>query len=208
MAAFQKACQEGLGVELDVRPSSDGEVMVFHDETLTRMTGVNGIFGEHSKGDLQALRLKDTSEHIPTLQELLDNWSSEAPLLVELKIDGATDPVGFARSVVAILERYNGPAAAMSFDWRAVRALPETVQRGLLIVPIEQSDQARFDRAVSVGREIGVDYLGIWRDDVKQAPEDFPAVVWTVASEDALKALPDRELGIIFEHIDPTLVRP
>lgn len=208
MAAFRAACDQGLGIEFDVRPSADGEVMVFHDETLSRMTGADGAFGDHTKDDLKTLKLKDTSEHIPTLQEVLDGWSSKAPLLVEMKIDGTTDPAAFASSVAAMLESYAAPAAAMSFDWRAVRALPETLQRGLLVASIEHTDKARFDRAIMVGRNIGVDYLGLWKDDVEHAPEDVHAVVWTVASEAALAALPDRKLGIIFEHFDPALVRP
>lgn len=208
MAAFRAACDQGLGIEFDVRPSADGEIMVFHDETLSRMTGADGNFGDRTRDDLKSLKLKDTSEHIPTLEEVLDAWSSKAPLLVEMKIDGATDPAAFARSVAAMLDAYAGPAAAMSFDWRAVRALPETLQRGLLVASIEHTDRARFDRAISVGRDIGVDYLGLWKDDAQHAPDDFSAVVWTVASEEALAALPDRKLGIIFEHFDPALVRP
>lgn len=208
LAAFRAACDQGLGIEFDVRPSADGEIMVFHDETLSRMTSADGNFADQTKDDLKTLTLKDTAEHIPTLQEVLDSWNSKAPLLVEMKIDGATDPAAFAMSVAAMLESYTAPAAAMSFDWRAVRALPDTLQRGLLIAPIEQTSKTRFDRAISVAREIGVDYLGLWKDDIDQAPEDLPAVVWTVASETALAALPARKLGIIFEHFDPALVRP
>ena len=46
LAAFKAAAEAGLGIEYDVRPSKSGEVMVFHDRTLTRMTGVEGVFEE------------------------------------------------------------------------------------------------------------------------------------------------------------------
>ena len=39
LAAFELACQKGYGIELDVQLSRDGEVMVFHDYSLERMTG-------------------------------------------------------------------------------------------------------------------------------------------------------------------------
>ncbi|MBO7274306.1 MAG: glycerophosphodiester phosphodiesterase, partial [Clostridia bacterium] len=39
LAAFEDACRAGFGIELDVQLSRDGEVMVFHDYTLIRMTG-------------------------------------------------------------------------------------------------------------------------------------------------------------------------
>ena len=46
LAAFRLAAEAGCGIELDVQLSRDGEVMVFHDYTLTRMTGkqVTGIW--------------------------------------------------------------------------------------------------------------------------------------------------------------------
>mgnify|MGYP002514313090 CR=1 FL=1 len=40
LLAFDLAAKEGYGIELDVQLSADGEVMVFHDSTLDRMTGV------------------------------------------------------------------------------------------------------------------------------------------------------------------------
>ena len=40
MGAFENAVAHGYGIELDVHLSSDGKVMVFHDDTLTRMCGV------------------------------------------------------------------------------------------------------------------------------------------------------------------------
>ena len=46
LAAFEKACRMGYGVELDVRLSSDGEAMVFHDETLKRLAGLDTAVAE------------------------------------------------------------------------------------------------------------------------------------------------------------------
>ena len=42
MSAFRAAKEHGYGIELDVRLSKDGELVVFHDETLTRVTGNEG----------------------------------------------------------------------------------------------------------------------------------------------------------------------
>ena len=36
LAAFERACRAGYGIELDVQLSRDGKVMVFHDYTLVR----------------------------------------------------------------------------------------------------------------------------------------------------------------------------
>lgn len=70
--AFEYACQSGVKwVELDAMLSKDGTVMVFHDETLGRMAGVDGRLDELTAKQLQALTLK-TGAKIPTLAEVLD----------------------------------------------------------------------------------------------------------------------------------------
>ena len=39
LAAFQGAIRLGVGIELDIHRTADGEVVVFHDATLQRMCG-------------------------------------------------------------------------------------------------------------------------------------------------------------------------
>ena len=41
MGAFARAVAEGYGIELDVHLSRDGEAVVFHDDNLRRMCGVD-----------------------------------------------------------------------------------------------------------------------------------------------------------------------
>ena len=42
LRAFEKAVERGLGIELDIQLSKDGQVVVFHDFTLNRVAGVDG----------------------------------------------------------------------------------------------------------------------------------------------------------------------
>ena len=42
LSAFAAAVQNGYGMEMDVQFSSDRKLLVFHDDTLTRMTGTKG----------------------------------------------------------------------------------------------------------------------------------------------------------------------
>ena len=51
--AFAKAVEEGYGIELDVQLTSDKELVVFHDESLLRMCGINKKLRECSYSELK-----------------------------------------------------------------------------------------------------------------------------------------------------------
>jgi glycerophosphoryl diester phosphodiesterase len=78
VAAFEAALYQGaLGVELDVFLSSDDRIVVFHDDTLERMSDGGGEITSHALQQLKGLRLKDcagrlTEFGIPTLDEVLN----------------------------------------------------------------------------------------------------------------------------------------
>ena len=46
LSAFKKAVEAGFGIELDVRLSKDGQLVVFHDDTLDRVTKETGRVDE------------------------------------------------------------------------------------------------------------------------------------------------------------------
>lgn len=74
MAAFRAAIELGYGyVETDVRTTADGELMVFHDESLDRVTDGSGPIAEHTLSQLRQVRIGGV-EPIPTMEELLCEW--------------------------------------------------------------------------------------------------------------------------------------
>lgn len=92
LAAFKKAAEQGAdGIELDVRLSADGEVVVFHDADLDRTTNATGAVNSYP---LAALKEFDAGswfsdefagEKIPTLREVLDLVGDEMLINIELK---------------------------------------------------------------------------------------------------------------------------
>lgn len=114
LAAFERACLAGYGIELDVQLSSDGVVTVFHDYTLTRMTGCERKLSELSSAELSALSLKGTGEHIPTFSEVLALVDGRVPLLVELKGESASTEL--CEAVAEQLGAYRGAYCIESFN--------------------------------------------------------------------------------------------
>lgn len=114
LGAFERACQEGYGIELDVQLSRDGVVMVFHDYTLNRMTGVEKKLCELDADELKNISLGGTEEKIPTFEEVLALVNGRVPLLVELK--GENLDTSLCPKVAQLLKEYKGPYCIESFN--------------------------------------------------------------------------------------------
>lgn len=66
------------GIETDVHVTKDGKIIVFHDDNLKRLTGVNKIIEKCNFDELRAIRMKDTDGKttrndlfLPTLEEYI-----------------------------------------------------------------------------------------------------------------------------------------
>ena len=135
LAAFRRAAERGYGVELDVQLSKDGQVMVFHDDNLLRMTGKEGKIWDFDYEELSKLRLLDTEEKIPLFTEVLEVLKEGAgPLIVEVKTGPRNDEL--CEKTYEIMGYYPGVWCMESFnpfivDWFRKNA-PEVV-RGQLI---------------------------------------------------------------------------
>lgn len=136
-SAIQAAIDAGYGVEVDVQQAGDDEAMVFHDPTLERLTEANGAVVDRPSDELKRVRFKETSDRMQTLSELLEQISGRVPLIIEIKSDWGKRG-RFERHLACILKGYDGHAAVMSFDPKAVAAYaaaaPE-LPRGLIAGP-------------------------------------------------------------------------
>ena len=119
LEAFRLAAKAGYGVELDVRLSKDGQVVVFHDDTLDRICGVHARVDEKSYDELRLLRLCGTEQRIPLLTETLDVIRGRGPLIVELKNGRSNREL--CEKTYAILSEYEGQVCIESFNPRIVR---------------------------------------------------------------------------------------
>jgi glycerophosphoryl diester phosphodiesterase len=136
-AAIRAAVDAGYGIEIDLQLSSDGVAMVFHDDTLERLTAQTGPVRARSADDLTAIRLTDAEDGIPTLTQVLDLVAGRVPLLIELKDQSGTmgpEMGHLPQATARALAGYGGPVAVMSFNPHAVgqmaRLAPD-VPRGL-----------------------------------------------------------------------------
>ena len=113
MKAFALAAEAGYGMELDVQLSRDGQLVVFHDDTLERVCGVPGRVDAMDWAQLRCLRLCGTEERIPLLAEVLGVVDGRTPLIVELK--AGTRNRELCQKTRALLDSYRGDVCVESF---------------------------------------------------------------------------------------------
>lgn len=216
LKAFELACRAGYGIELDVQLSRDGEVMVFHDYTLVRMTGVDKKLCELDASELSQLRLKGTEQRIPTFSEVMELVDGRVPILVELK--GENFDTSLCPKVAELLSAYKGSYCIESFNpllVKQMRKLFPDVFCGLLYTNAikEKKKTSVINIAVTL---MALNFLckpnfiafdEKYRDSffVKVTTRFYktPKFVWTIKSRESLDMAHRLGECPIFEKIEP-----
>ncbi len=210
LAAFSHACEREFGIELDVQLSHDGEVMVFHDYSLLRMTGCDRRLGDLALDALRDLRLAGSDEQIPTLSEVLRLVNGRVPLLVELK--GESTDTALCPKVAALLKGYNGIYCIESFNPILVRGMKKLLPNafcGLLYTNVcrekKKHDPLNLALTAMALNFLAIpDFISYNQTDRFSLPVRLaaglyraPCFVWTVRTpEDLTNATENRECPI------------
>jgi glycerophosphoryl diester phosphodiesterase len=120
LPAFERAIAVGADfVEFDVQASSDGALVVFHDDDLDRLTPLTGPLRHRSLAELREIG-------IPTLEEVLELVAGRIGVMAELKSPHLHRRHDLVTRTVALLGR---DAVVISFSRLALlqarRARPE-----------------------------------------------------------------------------------
>ena len=133
MSAFKAAVDGGYGIELDVRLSKDGKLVVFHDDTLDRVCGREGKAIDFTAEELATFKLNGTEDGIPLFSDVLSLVDGKIPLLVEIKENAGDSSVSHA--TCKMLKEYKGEYIVESFNPMSLKVvkdnLPEA-SRGIL----------------------------------------------------------------------------
>ena len=131
LSAFEAAAQAGYGIELDLQITRDGKIVVFHDENLKRMCGVD-------------LEIEKTS--YKTLKH------GRIPMIVEIKSTEQIERV--CLEVYDLLRKYNGDYCIESMNplivhWFAKNA-PQ-IMRGQLATRLQEKGPAAIPASTLSG---------------------------------------------------------
>lgn len=194
---FAYAVQLGLpAVELDVRRSRDGQLVVIHDTTVDRTTDRSGDVGDFTADELANMDARAAHPEwpercgIPTLTEVLDIVDRLSRLLIEIKADR---PKGLEPIVIGVLEQIRSRglkdrATITSFEPAAleiVQSLAPGQSRGL----IGNGDSPVF---LETAQRLGCDQIDVRlatssRDLIDAARDrGMRSVVWPCNGDDDL----------------------
>lgn len=223
VAAIRAAVSAGYGIEIDLQLSADGVAMVFHDDSLDRMTRETGPVAARTAAALETLALAGgDGETIPRFSSVLELVAGQVPLLVEIKDqDGALGPeVGpLERAAAAALAGYDGPVALMSFNPHSVALMAELAPdraRGLTTCAFDATDwphvpEARraAHRVMRMAGDVGAAFISHQASDLAAAPvaqaraRGLTIACWTIRSPEAQAAALEIADCVTFEGYLP-----
>ena len=114
MEAFKRCVDKNIPIELDIHLLKDNILIVFHDDNLKRMTGVDKLLKECTYEDVKNLKLKNTNYNIPTLKEVLELVDGKVLLDIEIKSD--VDNFKICQELCKYLDEYKGNFIIKSFN--------------------------------------------------------------------------------------------
>ncbi|MCV0396463.1 MAG: glycerophosphodiester phosphodiesterase [Rhizobiaceae bacterium] len=208
LSAFDAAVERGYAIECDVHLTADGEVVVFHDHDLKRLTGREGLVWQKRAAEMTALAVGGTDQQVPTLTRMLEVVAGRVPLVVELKgIPGHDE--GLVGKVADLLRRYGGKAAIMSFDHWLVRQFPvaaKGIPAGLTAWGLKPHEiEAHFSMLAN-----GISFTSYGVDQLDNAFVAFlrerlglPVITWTVRDQAGIEKTFARADQMTFEGFEP-----
>lgn len=213
LPAFTRASQSGYGIETDVQMTKDGVLVVFHDDTLDRMTGVHGVLSDCTFEELRKMRLIGTDCQIPTFEEFLQA-ANGANLIVEIKSHANIGEV--EQKTYDMLKTYKGNYCVESFNPLIIRWFkkhaPEVI-RGTLSCMYDGAKMSRFRKWLlsklklckwNGSQFIAYDAATLTTNKaVAKFGKKIPIICWTVRSQEEYDRLKDYFDNIIFDSFIP-----
>ncbi len=211
LEAFQDAIDLDVdGIELDVRRTRDGVLVVHHNARVQRSARWIKNLG-YDEILLQATR---RGYHLPTLEEALRLCAGRVALDIELKESGYED------EVVSLAQRYCSlrHVAFTSFRPSVVTAVREAAPRAIIglivgtMAPTALRGRLRRGALTTRVRNLGADFIAPHRHLVtpafcrRMADENLPIVTWTVNRVAVARRLAERGTAVIITDVPDRLM--
>ncbi len=201
LAALSAAIDERAdGVEIDVRMTKDGEIILMHDSTLKRTAGIDYHISKLTYSELADIDVGSwfsssyQGEKIPTLMEALELCKGELTLMIEVK-GGQYYEHDIARKIVSDVEEMgmSQDVIVASFNQNVLKEVKELNSSIVtcLILRFAYGNINEMEYVDMFSMESYFVYKGIYKN-IKNSGKSL--AVWTVNDRRQMTSL--RDLGI------------
>lgn len=146
LAAIRACASHVDAIEIDVTRCGTGELILFHDECLGRITGRDGRVDETPWLHIAELTVHDSDEGVPRLGEVAEAWPAGVAMNLDIHepaiVADALDALAGLDERILLSSKSLGVLAE-------ARQSPVTVERGLSIADPEDG----IERALTAGCE-------------------------------------------------------
>lgn len=173
LAAFELAwAQDCAGIELDVQVSADGIVLVHHDETTQRMSGIHLPIATTPWSELAALSLHNPNngqpckETIPRLEDVLNSMPSGKIIQVEIKPE-----VSQVGPIIALLQEARRDIAlwVISFNADLLRQVHHALPGLRYLWVLDQCDAQPLATRIAQAQAAGFDGIDVHQQSIDRA---------------------------------------
>ncbi|WP_238474527.1 glycerophosphodiester phosphodiesterase [Maribacter algarum] len=197
VASVQKALDMGVDmIEIDVFNVKSGETVVFHDETLDRLSNASGFIEDWTYFDLTAVIL-DGGHKIPMLQDILKTIDHKVRLNIELKGSNTTNRVNFITDYyVKEMGWKIDDFVISSFKWDELREM-RRINPDIPIAILTEKDPAD---AIEIAKELNAEAINPnfrmlnAENNLKIKEAGFKIYTWTVNEPEDILAM--KRLGV------------
>lgn len=206
LEAFKEAIKNNYVIELDVHLTKDNYVVVFHDDNLKRMTGVNKLIKECTLSEIKEYNLVNSKYKIPTLEEALELVNGKTAILLEIKTDNS---VGLLeKRVHEMIKEYSGIIYFQSFRIRTCIWLKLHKYKCGPLVGSKKKKIYYWYISLLV-RILKFDFISISISNLSNKylkKVNQPKLVWTIRNEDILEKIFNKVDGVIFESLPSCVI--
>jgi glycerophosphoryl diester phosphodiesterase len=207
IASIRKAIELGAdGIEIDVFLCKSGEIVLFHDKTLEKLTNGYGNIEDKNLEELRKLKVLNSSYSIPTLEEVLKSIDKDVFLNIELKgRNTAQGSLDLIRKYIRKNKIELNNILFSSFNWEELKDLRSLSDKVQLALITEEDPLLAIDFAIQLNAvAINPNYKDLNKKNISKINEKgLKIYTWTVNSKiqiDRLKAL--NVNGIITDYPD------
>ena len=145
ISAFKRALLDNFNIELDIRVTKDNKIVVFHDNNIKRLTGIDRLVKEMTYNELSNVKLLNTTDKIPLLEDILKLVNGRVTLLTELKENFSNNTL---KELNKLLLDYNGKVLLQSFNPVVIRKMALTSLKRYKMGILLTNEYKGFKRAL------------------------------------------------------------